>query len=266
MSRDWSRSRPTWTPSVASYDAVFWRRVSGRAPVVPLLGTLHRIVENQEQKVTVPLVDGLDEHDLLERLIEDSKPPLAAELRRLDYLLRAPWRYPPLPWGSRFGSRWEPGIFYGALSEAALLAEAAFYRLVFLSGMEVPFPDPVISQHTRFEARYQTEAGRRLDQPPFSRHEDVLRHPAEYGPCQSLGSVLREAGTVAFTYVSARATGRALNVGLFRPAGLRSRRHLRPVAGLCETRHDGVRFSFRGRLSWFPREQFLVDGDLPRPA
>lgn len=251
---------------MASYDAAFWRRVIGRSTVAPLMGTLYRIVENQEQKVTVPLVDDLDEHELLEQLIEGSKPPVAPELSRFDYLLRAPWRYPPLPWGSRFGSRWEPGIFYGALSEGALLAEAAFYRLVFLDGMETPFADRVMSQHTRFEARYQTDVGRRLDEAPFSRHERVLRHPADYAPCQSLGTALREAGTVGFTYVSARAAGRELNIALLRPEGLRSRRHLRPVAGLCETRPDGVRFSFGGRLAWFPREQFLVDGALPRPA
>ena len=251
---------------MASYDAVFWRRVIARSGTRPLMGTLYRIVENQEQKVTVPLVDDLDEHEVLEQLIEGSKPAVAPELRRFDYLLRAPWRYPPLPWGSRFGSRWEPGIFYGALSEEALLAEAAYYRLVFLDGMETPFADRVMSQHTRFEARYQSDAGRRLDEAPFARHERVLRHPAEYGPCQTLGTLLRAAGTHAFTYVSARATGRELNIALLRPQALRSRRHLRPVAGLCETRLDGVRFRFGGRLSWFPREQFLVEGALPRPA
>lgn len=230
------------------------------------MGRLCRIVENQEQKVTVPLVDSLAEHELLEQMLEASKPPLAPELARFDYLLRAPWRYPPLPWGSRFGSRYEPGIFYGSLGTQALLAEAAYYRLVFLDGMETPFRRRVISQHTRFEARYGTERGRRLEEPPFARHEAVLRHPAEYGPCQTLGTVLREAGTVAFTYVSARATGRQLNIGLFRPEGLRSRRHAKPVAGLCETRPEGVRFRFGDELSWFPREQFLVDGRLPRPA
>lgn len=230
------------------------------------MGTLLRLVENQEQKVTVALVDDLAEHEVLEQLIEDSKPPPAPGTARFDYLLRAPWRYPPLPWGSRFGRRWEPGIFYGSLSEEALLAEAAYYRLVFLEGMETPFADRVISQHTRFEARYQTERGRRLDAPPCARHESVLRHPAEYGPCQALGTVLREAGTAAFTYVSARAPGRECNIALLQPAALRSRRHRNPVNGLCETRPDGVQFRFGRRVVGYAREQFLVDGRLPQPA
>ena len=230
------------------------------------MGTLLRLVENQEQKVTVPLVDDLDEHEVLEQLLEASKPRPAPGTERFDYLLRAPWRYPPLPWGSRFGRRWEPGIFYGSLSEAALLAEVAYYRLVFLEGMQTPFTDRVISQHTRFEARYQTDRGRRLDAPPFSRHEPVLRHPAEYAPCQALGSVLREGGTAAFTYVSARAAGRECNVALLQPAALRSRRHRNPVNGLCETRPEGVQFRFGQRLIGYSREQFLVDGRLPQPA
>jgi len=253
-------------PSAASYDEPFWRRVVARAPETALMGTLLRLVENQEQKVTVPLVDDFDEHEVLEGLLEASKPSLADGTGRFDYLLRAPWRYPPLPWGSRFGRRYEPGIFYGSLSETALFAEVAYYRLVFLEGMETPFADRVISQHTRFEARYQTEHGRRLEAPPFARHEAVLRHPAEYGPCQALGTVLRGAGTAAFTYLSARAPGRECNIALLRPDALRSRRHRNPVGGLCETRPEGVQFRFGRQRTWFPREQFLVDGRLPQPA
>jgi hypothetical protein len=253
-------------PSAASYDETFWRRVLARAPETPLMGTLLRLVENQEQKVTVPLVDDLDEHEALEQLLEASKPAPAAGTARFDYLLRAPWRYPPLPWGSRFGRRFEPGIFYGSLTAAALLAEAAYYRLVFLAGMETPFADRVISQHTRFEARYQTDRGRRLDAPPFSRHETVLRHPAHYGPCQALGTVLRTSDAAAFTYLSARAPGQECNIALLQPAALRSRRHRNPVNGLCETRPEGVQFRFGRELTWFPREQFLVRGRLPQPA
>lgn len=251
---------------MASFDAAFWRRLVERAPVGVLMGTLRRLVENQEQKVTVALVDDLDEHAVLEQLLEQSKPPLEPGLERLDYLLRAPWRYPPLPWGSRFGSRFEPGIFYGSLDDAALLAEAAYYRLVFLEGMQRPFTGRVISQHSRFEANYRTEAGLALGQPPFARYEATLRHPSSYLPCQELGRVLREAGVTAFTYVSARAVGRHDNVALLSPAALRSRTPRKPVRGLCETRPEGVQFRFGDERFWFGREQFLVAGCLPQPA
>ena len=232
------------------------------------MGTLNRLVENQEQKVTLALTDSLAEHDVLEAMLEDSKPSLAHHpvLSRLDYLLRSPWRYPPLRWGSRFGQRFEPSLFYGALSRQALFAEAAYYRLVFLDGMETPFSDRVISQFTVFQALYRTNVGLDLSQPPFARHESALRHKADYSACQALGAELRARGIEAITYLSARASGRELNVALFSPDALRSRKHRNPKRGLCETREDGVSFSLRAETVHFPRSQFLVDGRLPVPA
>ena len=232
------------------------------------MGTLKRLVENQQQKVTLALTDTLAEHDVLENLLEASKPAPAAHprLARFDYLLRAPWRYPPLPWGSRFGRRFEPSLFYGALSRAALFAEAAYYRLVFLEGMETPFGDRVISQFTVFEAMFSTERGLDLSQPPFERHEKVLRHKSAYEPCQELGTVLRDRGVEAILYLSARADGDALNVALFSPDALRSRKHRNPRHGLCETRPSQVSFRLGDELFEFPREGFLVNGELPIPA
>ncbi|CAN5184824.1 RES family NAD+ phosphorylase [soil metagenome] len=250
---------------MAKYDAAFWRRTLARARRNSLLGTLLRMVENQEQKVTVALVDNLDEHGVLEQLLEASKPALGLELERFDYLLRSPWRYPPLPWGSRFGRRSKPGIFYGSLSVAALLAEAAYYRFVFVGGMDTPFRDRVISQHTRFEAHYRTTNGILLTKPPFARHTAILRDPSHYAPCQALGAVLHDAGIAAIVYLSARSAAPAENIALLHPASLRSRRHRKPVRGLCETWFDRVQFRFGDELTTFPREQFLVGGELPAP-
>ena len=250
------------------YDAAFWRRVLGRARPTVLMGTLNRLVENQEQKVTLALTDSLAEHDLLESMLEDSKPSPGDHpaLTRLDYLLRSPWRYPPLRWGSRFGRRFEPSLFYGALSRRSLFAEAAYYRLVFLDGMETPFKDRVISQFTVFQALYRTDVGLDLSQPPFARHEAMLRHKSDYSACQALGSELRSREIEAATYLSARAEGRELNVALFSPAALRSRKHRNPRRGLCETRVDGVSFRLRNETLHFSRQQFLCRGELPVPA
>lgn len=250
------------------YDEPFWRRVVAQTRAGTLMGSLRRLVENQEQKVTLRLTDSLAEHDVLEGLIEESKPDGVAHPRLLqfDYLLRTPWRYPPLPWGSRFGRRFEPSLFYGALDRIALFAEAAYYRLVFFEGMHTPFKDRVISQFTVFEATYRTTQGFDLSQRPFRKHESVLRHRSEYGPCQALGSVLREREIEAITYLSARTLDERLNVALFSPAALRSRKHRNPRHGLCETTRDGVSFRLDDELHTYPREQFLVNGQLPIPA
>ncbi|MEE4163299.1 MAG: RES family NAD+ phosphorylase [Woeseiaceae bacterium] len=253
---------------MAKYDETYWRRVLGRAQPRALMGSLRRLVENQEQKVTLSLTDSLAEHDVLEGLLEASKPEAVGHgnLDRFDYLLRTPWRYPPLRWGSRFGRRFEPSLFYGSLDSRALFAEAAYYRLVFLEGMETPFRDRVISQFTVFEATYRTDRGFDLAAPPFERHERVLRHKSDYLPCQQLGSVLREKRIEAITYLSARAPGNAVNVALFSPAALRSRKHRNPRHGLSETRPEVVTFRLGDALFEWPREHFLVDGRLPLPA
>lgn len=253
---------------MAKYDESFWRRVVAHARPVTLMGSLRRLVENQEQKVTLRLTDDMAEHDVLESLLEESKPESVAHPRvqQFDYLLRTPWRYPPLPWGSRFGSRFEPSLFYGALDRVALFAEAAYYRLVFLEGMRKPFEERVISQFTTFEATFRSTASFDLSRRPFSKHEDVLRHRSNYAPCQALGSVLREQQIEAITYLSARTIDDRFNVALFSPVALRSHKHRNPRHGLCETRIDAVSFRLGDELHVFPREQFLVNGELPVPA
>ncbi|MFK7912865.1 MAG: RES family NAD+ phosphorylase [Pseudomonadales bacterium] len=251
------------------YSIAHWRtRLANIAPG-PILGTLKRMVESQAQTVTLNLVDDLGEHDLLETMLEDSKPALAPELARLDYLLRSPWRYPPLRWGSRFGHRHEPGIFYGALSEQALFAETAYYRLVFLEGPRSAFRDRVISQHTLFEARFQTSAGFDLSQAPLNEDHEILTHPSDYQACQNLGSALRERDCEAFIYRSARVGEQVTqgnNVALLQPAALQSRKHRNPQPVLCESTRELVLLRHRARVWRFEREQFTNAGELPQPA
>ena len=255
-------------PSVAKFDATYWQEVIGRSRHRQVMGTLQRLVENQEQKVTLRLTDNLAEHEVLEALLEDSKPDVTTHPRiaKFDYLLRTPWRYPPLPWGSRFGRRFEPGLFYGALSKVSLFAEAAYYRFVFLAGMETPFRDRVISQFTMYKASYQTSKAFDLTRAPFSKHEKVLRHPSNYGPCQELGSVLRSRSTEAIVYLSARTQEQALNIALLSPDALRSRKHRDPRQVLCEASSEQVSFRFDDELREYPRSDFTVRGRIPLPA
>lgn len=113
------------------------------------------IVESQEQIATLSLVDDLAEQNLLEGLLERSKPSLPAGCKGLHDLLSTPFRYPPLRHGSRFGSRAEPGLLYGARRLPTVLAEAAYYRFVFWIGMTTPPPaGQLLTQHSVFWARF----------------------------------------------------------------------------------------------------------------
>lgn len=229
---------------------------------------MHRLVESQEQVATNSLVRTLAEQALLEELLDASKPPLPVTTAGLHYLLATPFRYPPLWYGSRFGSRFEPSLFYGARAPETALAEGAYYRFVFWSGMAVAPTAPLQTRHTMFTVSIRTEHGLRLQDPPFDRYADVLTHRADYAATQALGAVLRQAGFEAFEYTSARDPGRGINVALFTAAALADRRPLGESEWLCETQAPVVRFYNRetNRLLEFPLDTFTVGGALPTPA
>ena len=237
--------------------------------IAPLGGELLRLVESQEQVATSALVDDLAEQALLEDLLDATKPAVRPGTASLHYLLATPFRYPPLRHGSRFGGRFEPSLFYGARVLETVLAEAAYYRCVFWTGMATPpTSGRLVTQHALLRARYRGQSGVQLSEWPCARYAEVLTHPSDYGPTQALGRALREAGVDVFEFTSARDPGRGINVGLFEPTALVSRRPLGLQPWLCETRADQVSFSGDGgrALFGFGIAQFLVDGELPRPA
>ena len=245
-----------------------WDECGATALIQPIAGTLHRLVESQEQVATSRLVGSLERQALLETMLESTKPPLRPGTDRLHYLLATPFRYPPLRHGSRFGSRAEPSLLYGSLSVRTVLAESAYYRCVFWQGMTVPPPGPLVTQHTLFTARYRTAKGIRLQMPPCDRHRVALTDPARYDATQATGAAMREAGVEAFEYESARDPGHGTNIGLFAPQALASTKPTSLESWLCETSDDGVRLLARdgNALHEFPVATFLVDGTLPAPA
>lgn len=245
-----------------------WAAAGAHAAVVALEGECVRLVESQEQIATNRLVDTLEEQALLESLLEAAKPALPKAAEGLHYLLATPFRYPPLRHGSRFGGRFEPSLFYAALTTPTVLAESAYYRLVFWHGMTVAPAAPLTTQHTLFGARWRCARGLRLHTEPFDRWREVLVDPADYGATQQLGSAMRAAGIDAFEYVSARDRAGGLNVALFAPSSLATRRPSFTQAWLAETSASGVRFYSpeERALQRFSLEQFLVAGRLPMPA
>lgn len=245
-----------------------WNGVLAAAPPVPLVGTLRRLVESQEQVATNQLVASLARQSVLEEMLEGTKPPLRRGTEPLHYLLATPFRYPPLKFGSRFGRRSEPSLLYGSRETRTVLAEAAYYRFVFWSGMTVPPPGKLDTQHTLFGADYKTARGLQLQQPPFAKHAAQLTHASDYTSSQSLGSTMREAGIEAFEYTSARDPQHGINVALFTPVALASPRPLFQDAWLCELTGDHVRFKaqYSQETYDFPVEQFHVNGSLPWPG
>ena len=248
---------------------MIWQACNGEQYITRLSGTLFRLVESQEQAATLSLVDTLQEQALLEQLLEQTKPPVPPPAEGLHYLLKTPFRYPPLKWGSRFGSVYEPGIFYAGGSVAATLAESAYYRMIFWQSMPSPPPKPILrTAHTLFSVRYHTEHGIALHQPPFNQHQALLTSKTDYQHTQQLGSAMCGAGVDAFEYQSARAAGTEHCIGLFNPSAFVTHQPEHSSQWLCELSAQQVVFKQHGetQLHSFSAEQFWVEGKLPLPA
>ena len=245
-----------------------WAACGPRATPGPLEGAIFRLVESQEQIATNALVRTLAEQALLEDLLEASKPPVPTAAAGLHYLLATPFRYPPLPYGSRFGSRFEPSLFYGARSPRTTLAESAYYRFVFWSGMATPPAASMHTRHTMFRAELRTHRGLQLQKAPFDEFAATLADRSHYAATQALGTELRQAGVEAFEYQSARDPETGTNVALFTPAALGARTPVILEEWLCETDADHVSYYSRhgGGFHDYRLSVFTIDGVLPMPA
>jgi hypothetical protein len=81
---------------------------------------------------TMKIVDAAAEQEILESLLEASKPALPDATSGLDYLLATPSRYPPAGRDSRFRAVCDPGVFYGAATVRTACAELGYWRWRFL--------------------------------------------------------------------------------------------------------------------------------------
>jgi|SRR5687768_2368925 len=245
-----------------------WTQCAGDSKLAALRLEPWRVVEAQHQVSTRKLVDTDAEQQVLEQLIDAAKPPDRTH-GRMHYLLYTPFRYPPLRHGSRFGARTEPAIWYGAESLRTAFAEVAYYRLVFLEGTKADL-GLVEAELTAFVAVVRTERGIDLTRAPFSQHHEALVSPVDYSAPQALGSAMRAASVEAFRYSSARDVEGGAGVGVFTPAAFGRRQPRNLETWHCAATKAAVELSRRDYFARsthvFPREDFLVDGQLPAPA
>ena len=110
-----------------------------------------RLVESQHRVSILKLVDSLEQQDVLESLIEDSKPSVPEDCRDLHTFLSTPFRYgAAYPTGSRFRRPGRTaGVYYAARGVATAVAEMAFHRLLFFAeSPDTPWP-PNPADYTR---------------------------------------------------------------------------------------------------------------------
>lgn len=246
-----------------------WTEVGAGDAAQVMTGVLHRLVENQQQIATRSLVGGdLQKQEVLEQLLEKSKPSAVIGTEHLDYLLATPWRYPPLRHGSRYGHVTESSLFYGAIGVQTTLAESAYYRWFFYFDMDTPI-NTMASQHTLFEAKYKFKKGIALHSDAFDSVHTELTHRSDYRFTQELGASMRADGIDGFEYPSARDPEGGNNVGLFVPKSLASSKAQNQRGCFCTTDKNNVIFRVTSDINavyTFSIEQFMEESYFPRPA
>ncbi|WP_242604491.1 RES family NAD+ phosphorylase [Legionella gresilensis] len=171
------------------------------------------MVESQHISSSRDLVDSREEHDILEVLLESSKPQIE---NNKHYLIYTPFRYPPLAYGSRFGNIFEPSLWYGSINLHTALAEVAYYRLKFFDDTSANLEYIEITM-TAFKAYLQTESGIDLTKPPFKTYQNKISNKTSYAYSQKLGTEMRAANIDAFIFISARDMRAGKNVAAFTP-------------------------------------------------
>jgi len=248
-----------------------WTQCAGSSEVRPLALEPWRVVESQYVTATRKLVESDAEQEALERMLDTVKPPLPADPAgaRLHFLLSTAFRHPPLPHGSRFGTRADPGIWYGSLTLPTAFAELAYYRLVFLDGTAAAL-GTVTVELSAFHAWVRTTRGVDLTAPPFATHARRIASKTSYAAAQQLGRDMRAAGVEAALYRSARDRAGGTNVAVLAPAAFARRTPSALSAWVCSATRARVEVSkkdvFRTQRFAFAREEFTVGGELPAPA
>lgn len=163
---------------------------------------------------TMKLVDSAAEQNMLEALLDNSKPAYPNTAAKLDYLLATPFRYPTRKGGSRFRGANDPGVFYGAESVATAAAELGYWRWRFLlDAPALTHIEPVA--HTAFQVALKAQAVD-LRKHPFNADASWV-HKSDYGPTQAFAQLVREVALGCIVYQSVRNPDAAWCVAVLKP-------------------------------------------------
>ena len=202
-----------WTPAALASEAR------------PYAGEVWRVVETQYKAATMAITDTLEEQEILERILDRSKPKFPPDCAGLDYLLATPFRYWPYPYGSRFRRADQPdGAFYAAEHVETAVAETSFYSLLFFAeSPEATLPARPV-EHTAFSVPCRTAKHIDLTKRPLVKDRAVWTHPTNYAPCHDLADSARDAAVAAIRYESVRDPERRANIAILSPKAFAAKR------------------------------------------
>lgn len=197
---------------------LMWTPTELASKARPFSGEAWRVVEHQHTVSTRKIVDTLEEQDVLEGLLEHSKPPYPPAAKHLHYLLKTPFRYPPSPFASRFRRPNEgSGVFYCSEKIRTSLAEFSYWRRRFIAaspGTPLPKTHEAL---TVFSVSYQSQLLLDLLAQPFNADRDRWTQPEDYSATHRLAELARRGGVDSIRYESVRDPEHGVNLALLDP-------------------------------------------------
>lgn len=243
-------SSDIWTPEELSSKAV------------ALASRSWRIVEAQHQASTMKVTDTLPEQDILERLIDETKPAIPSGCEALHFLLMTPFRYSAQnPNGSRFRRpNAADGVFYAAEHPVTAIAEMAFYRLLFFAESPGTSWPQNPGEYTAFAVEIATDRALDLTASPFIDHVP-LYDLVDYSASQAVADRARQAAIQVIKYMSVRDPEKRPNLAILSPKAFARHEPVDRQSWKLHLDSNGVRAVCEApRISIaFDREAFRAD-------
>ncbi|HWA03023.1 MAG TPA: RES family NAD+ phosphorylase [Rhizomicrobium sp.] len=199
--------------------STIWTREELLASTLLMEAVAWRAVEAQHRVSTMKLVDSLAEQAVLERVLEETKPPVPPGCETLHYLLFSPFRYARgNPHASRFRrAHAAQGVFYASAAPDTAIAEIVFYRYLFYAeSPATPLPGNP-AEYTVFAVQLRADPGLDLARPPMSAHLAAWTKPDDYSACLILADEARELKVEAISYPSVRDPQHRQNYAVLTP-------------------------------------------------
>ena len=230
-------------------------------------GPAWRIVESQEHAATRAVTDSADEQERLETLLNENKPSYLPGSEHLHWLLKTPFRYPPLRHGSRFGRVIDPGVLYCARELETAMTESAVYLWLFRAALQDVGPLAVI-RYDRTAIGIELDGASTVDltTAALAAFHGRISDPGSYADSQALATTLRTEEVGLILFGSARRAG-GVNCAAISPAALvpdqtpsQTHWHVQLDEQSCWWGHPGQR-GFEVAY-----EDVSVAGRIPHPA
>lgn len=222
--------------------------------------TAWRAVEAQHMVSTALLVDTIGEQQVLETLLESSKPLVPPAAAKLHWLLFTPFRYAPPPGGSRFRGPHDAGVLYAADAIRTACAELGYWRWRHLLDSPELAAIPQRPQ-TVFEVGLR---GATIDlrKPPLVKQRRKWVDPHDYSACQRLAQRARAQLAEMIRYESVRDPEHSGCVAVLSPTAFSQPAPLAHETWLLTVARDRVTW-VRSNPLRIDRHEFVAATDWP---